>query len=139
MIFYQGGPIDHVTHVPGPVSQLIAESDYNAACTAGTALAYFRMLIYELLNKDTEIFPQEAPLIALDSKSDIFIAKNGKVTKDTRKMSRRSNFVRIGEKCKIHNIDWCEGGLQLADIDAKNVGEHDLTPRTKYIMVRLEN
>ena len=32
-----------------------------------------------------------------------------------------------------------EGGLQLADIGTKNVSEPDLTPRMKYIMVRLEN
>ena len=35
IIFYQGGPIDHVIHVPGPVSQSSAESEYNAACPAG--------------------------------------------------------------------------------------------------------
>ena len=34
IIFYQGGPIDHGTYVPGPVSESSAESDYNAACTA---------------------------------------------------------------------------------------------------------
>ena len=39
----------------------------------------------------------------------------------------------------MHKIDWCEGGLQKADIGNKNVSEHDLTPRMKYIMVRLEN
>ena len=38
----------------------------------------------------------------------------------------------------MHNIDWCEGGLQLADINTKNVGEHDLTSRMKYIMARIE-
>ena len=41
--------------------------------------------------------------------------------------------------CKMHNIDWCEGGLQLVDIATKNVGENYLTPRIKYIMVRLDN
>ena len=30
IIFYQGEPIDHGTHVPGPVAQSSAESDYNA-------------------------------------------------------------------------------------------------------------
>ena len=39
----------------------------------------------------------------------------------------------------MHKIEWCEGGLQLADIGTKNVSEPDLTPRMKYIMVRLEN
>ena len=67
-IFFQGGPIDHGTHVPGPVIQSSTESEYNAACTAGMALAHFRMLIHELLNKDPDIVPEEAPLIVLDSK-----------------------------------------------------------------------
>ena len=31
IILYQGGPIDHGTHVPGPVAQSSAESEYNAA------------------------------------------------------------------------------------------------------------
>ena len=45
IIFYQCGLVDHVTHVPGTVSQSSAESEYNAACTAGMALAHFRVLI----------------------------------------------------------------------------------------------
>ena len=67
------------------------------------------------------------------------MAKNGKDTKHTRHIARRMHFVRNGEKCKMHKIDWCEGGLQLADIATKNFGEHDLTLRMKYIMVRLDN
>ena len=39
----------------------------------------------------------------------------------------------------MHKIDWCEVGLQLAYIATKNVGDHGLTPRMKYIMVRLDN
>ena len=39
----------------------------------------------------------------------------------------------------MQKIDWCEGSLQLAYIGTKNVSEPDLTPRMKYIMVRLEN
>ena len=31
IIFYQGGIIDHGTHVPGQVAQSSAESEYNAA------------------------------------------------------------------------------------------------------------
>ena len=84
IIFYQGGPIDHGTHVPGPVAQSSAESEYNAAYTAGMALANFRMLIHELLNKDPDIVPEEAPLIILDSKSAICMANNGKYTNHTR-------------------------------------------------------
>ena len=83
--------------------------------------------------------PKEAPLIALDSKSSICMANNGKDTKHTRYIARRMHFVRTGEKCKTHKIVWCEGGLQLADIGTKNVSKPDLTPRMKYIMVRLDN
>ena len=139
IIFYQGGTIDHGTHVPGPVAQSSTERDYNAACTAVMALAHFRMLIHELLNKDPDMVPEEAPLIVLDIKSAMCMAKNGKDTKHTRHITRRMHFVRNGEKCKMHKIDWCERGLQLADIGTKNVSEPDLTPRMKYIRVRLEN
>ena len=101
------------------------------------ALAHFRMLIHELLDKDPGIVPEDAPMSVLDSKSGVCMANNGKDTKQTRRIARRMHFVRNGEKCKMQNIDWCEGGLQLADIANKNVCEHDLTPRMKYIMVRL--
>ena len=67
------------------------------------------------------------------------MAKNGKDTKHNRHIATRMHFVRNGEKCKIHKIDWCEGGMQLADIVTKNLSEPDLTPRMKYIMVRLES
>ena len=83
--------------------------------------------------------PKEAPLIFLDGKSAMCMAKNVKDTKHTRNIARRMNFVSNGEKYKMHKIDWCEGGLQLADIGTNNLSEPELTPRMKYIMVRLEN
>ena len=67
IIFYQGGPMDHGTNVPGPVAQSSAENEYNIACTAGMALAHFRMLIHEFLNKDPDIVTEEAFLIILDT------------------------------------------------------------------------
>ena len=67
------------------------------------------------------------------------MAKNGKDTKHTRHIARRIQFVRNGENYNMHKIDWCDGGLQLAEITIKNVSEPDLKPRMKYIMVRLEN
>ena len=57
IILYQGGSIDHGTHVLGPVAQSSAEIEYNSECTAGMALAHFRMLIHELLNKNPYIVP----------------------------------------------------------------------------------
>ena len=67
------------------------------------------------------------------------MTKNGKDTKHTRHITRRMHLVRNGENCKMHNIDRCEGGLQLAETSTKNVSEPELTPRMKYIMVRFEN
>ena len=139
IIFYQGGPIDHGTHVTGPVSQSSAESDYNAACTEGMSLTHLRMLINELLNKDTDIFPEEYPPIILDSKSAACMDNNGKDTKNTRHIDRRVHFVMNGKKCKMHKIDWCEGGMKWSYIATKNVGDNDLNTRMKYIMVRLDN
>ena len=103
------------------------------------ALAHFRMLVHELLNEDPDMVPKEAPLIVLDSKSAMCMAKNGRDPKHIRNFARRMHFVRNGEKCKMHKVEWCEGGLQLADISTKNVSEPDLIPIMKYIMVRLEN
>ena len=96
------------------------------------ALAHFRMLVHELFNEDPDMVPKEAPLIVLDRKSAMCMAKIGRDTKHTRHISRRIHFVRNGDKCKMHKIDWCKGGLQLAEIGTKNVSEPDLTPRMKY-------
>ena len=67
------------------------------------------------------------------------MANNGRDTKHTRHIARRMHLVKNGEKCKMHKIEWCEGGLQFADIVTKNVSEPDLTPRMKYIMVTLDS
>ena len=79
------------------------------------------MLINELLHKDPDIVPEEDPLSVLEGKSAMCLAKNGKDTNHTRQIVRRMHFVRNGEKCKMHKIDWCEGGLKLTDIGTKNV------------------
>ena len=34
IVFCQGGPIDHCTHVPGTVVKASARSEYNAECTS---------------------------------------------------------------------------------------------------------
>ena len=67
-MFYHGGTIDHCTHVPVPVDQYSAESEYNASCTSVISLANFRMLNSKLLNKDPDVVPEQSPLIILDSK-----------------------------------------------------------------------
>ena len=67
------------------------------------------------------------------------MAKNGKEIKHTRHIERIMHFVRNGKKSKMHKIAWCDVVLQFAVIATKNVSEHGLTPRMKYVMVRLNN
>ena len=78
-------------------------------------------------------------MIILDSKSAVCMDNNGKDTNHKRHISRIVHLVRNGENFKMKNIDWCGGGLQLADITTRNVGKNDLNTRMKYIMVRLDN
>ena len=65
------------------------------------------MLFHELLNKDTDIVILAEPLIILDSKSALCMYKTDKDTKHTMHIYRGVHSVRNGEKCKIHNIEWC--------------------------------
>ena len=67
------------------------------------------------------------------------MAKNGKDIKHTRHISRRVNFMRNGENCKMRNIYWFEGGLKLVDITTNNVGVNYLNHIMKCIMVSLDN
>ena len=122
IIFYQVGPIDHSTHVPGPVAQLGAESEYNSACTTGIYLSYFRILIHELLSKNPGIVPEEDPLIILDIRSNFFMDDNGKDTTHTRHISIRVHSGSNGEKCKIQKIKLSEGSRQLSDIANNSFG-----------------
>ena len=65
------------------------------------------------------------------------MANNVKDTKHTRHIARIIHLVSNGGKYNMHKIYWCEVGLQLTDIATKNVGENDLTPRMKHIMLKL--
>ena len=56
-------------------------------------LAHLRILIHELLNKDPDIVPEEDPIIILDSKSAVFMDKNGKDAKHTRHIDRIVHLV----------------------------------------------
>ena len=69
------------------------------------ALARFRMLIHEFLNKDPDIVPESDPINILDDKSHVCMANNGKDTKHASHIARRVHFVRNGENCKMHKID----------------------------------
>ena len=55
------------------------------------------MLIHELLNKDSYIVPEKAPLIILYSKSAMRMNMNGKYTKHTNPIERRMHFKRNAE------------------------------------------
>ena len=104
IIFYQGGPIDYGTHVLVPVSHAGAESDYNSAFTVEMALSYFSILIHEVLNKDTDIVPEEDPLIILDSKSAFCVSKNIKDTNHIRHIDRIIHYIRNSENANCTRL-----------------------------------
>ena len=102
VVFYQGGPIDNCTHVSGPVAKSSAESEYNSSYNAEMDLEYFNMLNNEVLNKDSDVFPEQAPLIILHIKLDACINNCGKGTKHIRLISKIMYFVRNDEVCNFH-------------------------------------
>ena len=50
------------------VSRFSVESDYNVAHTSGMAIAHFRMIYNELVNKDPDVVPVQVYLFMLDRK-----------------------------------------------------------------------
>ena len=65
----------------------------------------------------------------MDRKSAVCMDKNGKDTKHNRNISGGIHCVRNGNNCKMHNIEWRKQGIQLADIETKNVRDNDLNHR----------
>ena len=63
------------------------------------------------MKEDSYIVPEGALLIIFDSRSGVCMDGNGKGAKHIKPIAIRLNFLRNGEKCKINNIDWCEGGM----------------------------
>ena len=80
------------------------------------AVANVRILNHELLYKDPDMVPKQAPLIILDIKSAVCMDNNGKGTKHTINISRRMLFLRNDKECNLHKTVWCERGMKLADI-----------------------
>ena len=85
--------------------------------------------------KDPDEAPEDPPLVILDSKSGVDMAKNGKDTKHTRPITRRMHFVRQGQAMVLHALRWVEAKLQLADIGTKNDRPDEIKPRLEYLMV----
>ena len=74
-----------------------------------------------LMNKDPDMFIEQAHLFILDRKSHLFMARDFEDTKHTRHISRRIQFVTNNEEWSLQKTVWCEGGLQLADIGTRDV------------------
>ena len=56
------------------------------------------------------------------------MAMHGKNNKQTRRISRRMDFLRHGEKLKLHKKVLYKGGLKLSYIESKNVREYGFIP-----------
>ena len=93
----------------------------------------------DFMNKDKDVVPEQAPPIILDRKYAMFMANNGKKTKQTRHIVMRMNFVRNGEECNTNKTEWCKRCLQSISNGTNNVTEDKLNPRLEYTMVILDN
>ena len=50
--------------------------------------------------------------------------------------SKRVHFVSNGENYEMHRIDWCEGGLQLADNSTNNFSDNYLKLQNEICHVK---
>ena len=57
------------------------------------------------MDKDPDIVPEALPLIILDSKSDVYMDKNGKDNNHTRHIAIRVNVVINGENINSTILD----------------------------------
>ena len=102
-------------------------------------LSHFRVLYNDLTKKDPDVFPDQAPLIIFDNKSDLCMAKDGKDTKHNRHIAIITQLIRNGEYLNLHNTVWYGGGLKLTYIGTNNVREDQLNTRLGYNMVIIYN
>ena len=58
------------------------------------SLSHFRMINNEFLNKAPYVVPEQAPLIVSGSKLAVCMAKSGKETKHTRRISIRMYYFK---------------------------------------------
>ena len=68
------------------------------------ALAQFRILNNDFLNKGTYLVPEQAPFITIDRKSDVCMAKNDKDNKHTIHITKIIPFVRNGEDRSLQSF-----------------------------------
>ena len=87
LTLYQGGVVDHHTHMPVPVALSSAEAEYNYACVAGMSAAHHRMLYNRLRLRDPDDNHFPVPII-LDSQSAQAMGRSFRDTKHTRHVAR---------------------------------------------------
>ena len=124
--FFQGGAIDHSTHVPVPVAMSSAEAEYLGAAGAATSAAHLRMLWYDFRclgqrHYSVEAMELEPPsIIMIDNEAAIAMAGSDKDTARTRHISRRYHFVRQSVSMKQLVLRWIGTKFQLADFLTKS-------------------
>ena len=97
------------------------------------------MLNNSFMYKDPHMVPEQAPLIILDSKSAVFMYKNGKDTKHTRHISMRMHLLRNSKKWNIHKTLWCEVVMNLKYIGTNTVTEDEFNSILGFTMVIIDN
>lgn len=144
LIFYNGALIDANSSLPTPVAMSSAESEYLAACNGAMAIAHLRMLLYDVLylgSKEWSMAIQKLTttpsILMVDNEAAVQMAKNGKMTRKTRHISRRFHYVRQGQQDGVHQLHWISNVHQLADVTTKTQVASKIDPFIPKIFYKL--
>ena len=124
---FQGGAVDHNSHLPIPVAMSSREAEYIAAAVACMRASHLRMLSYDFDFMGTENYEPEnikydPSVIIIDNEAAIAMASCNKDTAGNRHVARRYHYVRQGANLKEHIFHWINTKFQLADPMTKEGG-----------------
>jgi hypothetical protein len=144
MIFYRGALIEANTTVPTPVAMSSSEAEFMGACCGTMAAAHIRMILYDMLYLGTnkwqtavQDLPTTPIAIMVDNAAAVQISKNGKLSRKSRHIERRFEFVRQGHKMGMHELHWLSGKYMLSDILTKSQHASKIDPHLPYIFTVL--
>ena len=76
-------------------------------------------------------------VLMIDNEATVQIAQNGKLTRKTRHIERRFDYVKEGQRSGMHQLFWIPATHQLADILTKSQLSSKIDPQLPRIFSTL--
>jgi hypothetical protein len=117
MIFHIGALIEANSTMPTPIAMSTSEAKYMVACTASMAAALICMLLCNMSylttkqwQESTQCLPTIPSILMIDSKANVQMACNQKLTQKTHHIKQRFHYVCQGQQDGTHQLHWifCE-------------------------------